>query len=93
MNTPLSQSLRVVNEPYTYIPAGQIGEIKLVNIETNETFVAKVKAIEVKNVMHQCAIHHCDLKTLASCSGCRCMAGGRKDGKAVVFELIEFKSE
>ena len=54
---------------------------------TTKKFEALVYAEESSLRAFQCAAIQCDLKLLQDCQGCRCLPGGRKDGKAVVFKI------
>lgn len=69
-----------------------VGEKRVVQVErigSDTKYEAIIEAIRVDDILHQCAIFECDLWGFASCTGCRCLAGARKDGKTVVFKLHE----
>lgn len=76
-----------------------VGEKRVVQVErigSDTKYEAIVEAIEVEYIVHQCAVYECALWGFASCTGCRCLAGARKDGKTVVFklhDLYEVKQE
>lgn len=82
------KQFRVNAETFSYVPVdNQIHEIPLIRTGTSKPYFAMVKAIESKLKEFQCSAIHCDLKDLDSCIGCRCLRGGREDGKSVVFEI------
>ena len=81
---------------YTYVPVDNLSLIHnsepphvvpLVRKGTTKKFEALVYAEESSLRAFQCAAIQCDLKLLQDCQGCRCLPGGRKDGKAVVFKI------
>lgn len=73
---------------YTYVPVdNQPHVVPLVRKGTTKKFEALVYAEEVSLQLFQCAAIQCDLKLLYNCIGCRCLSGGRKDGKTVVFKI------
>ena len=73
---------------YTYVPVdNQPHVVPLVKEGTTKKFEALVYAEESSLRVFQCAAIQCDLKLLYNCIGCRCLPGGRKDGKAVVFKI------
>lgn len=73
---------------YTYVPVdNQPHVVPLVREGTTKKFEALVYAEESSLRAFQCVAIQCDLKLLQDCQGCRCLPGGRKDGKAVVFKI------
>lgn len=73
---------------YTYVPVdNQLHIVPLVRKGTTKKFEALVYAEESFLRVFQCATIKCDLQSLHACKGCRCLPGGRKDGKAVVFKI------
>lgn len=81
---------KVQNNIYTYaqLNAGLV-KIPLVKKGSNKLYFALVRVEESPIREFQCSAIFCDFKYLYSCAGARCLPGGRKDNKAVVFK-IEF---
>lgn len=81
---------RVKKEPYTYakLNAGLV-KIPLIKQNSKKAYFALVQVEESPIREFQCVTGNCDFKSLYSCVGARCLPGGRKDNKAVVFK-IEF---
>lgn len=73
---------------YTYVPVDNLPHVvPLVKEGTTKKFEALVYAEESSLRAFQCAVMRCDLQSLQACKGCRCLPGGRKDGKPVVFKI------
>lgn len=73
---------------YTYVPVdNQPHVVPLVKEGTTKKFEALVYAEESSLRAFQCSAIECDFKHLNECIGCRCLPGGRKDNKAVVFKI------
>lgn len=79
-----------VNTGQTYIVVpvdGKLHEVPLRRKNTNKKYFAMVRAEESPIREFQCSAIECDFKHLNECIGCRCLPGGRKDNKAVVFKI------
>lgn len=79
-----------VNTGQTYIVVpvdGKLHEVPLRRKNTNKKYFAMVRAEESPIREFQCSAIECDFKYLNECIGCRCLPGGRKDNKAVVFKI------
>lgn len=79
-----------VNTGQTYIVVpvdGKLHEVPLSRKNTNKKYFAMVRAEESPIREFQCSAIECDFKYLDECIGCRCLPGGRKDNKAVVFKI------
>lgn len=73
---------------YTYVPIDkQPHVVPLIRKDTTKRFEALIYAEESPIKQFQCSVLQCDLRMLSSCTGCRCLPGGRKDGKTVVFKI------
>lgn len=84
------KSLSIYTESYIYVPIdNKEYEVPLTDLETGEKYAINVIAEEIPNQLHLCATYDCHLRFLNSCLGLRCIAGGRKDGKAVVFKITK----
>ena len=82
------KQFKVNAETYTYVPVdGKVHEVPLIRESINKSYFALVEAIESPLREFQCSAIECDLKALNDCIGCRCLPGGRKDNKAVVFKI------
>lgn len=79
-----------VNTGQTYIVVpvdGKLYEVQLRRKNTNKKYFAMIRAEESPIREFQCSAIECDFKHLNECIGCRCLPGGRKDNKAVVFKI------
>lgn len=79
-----------VNTEQTYIVVpvdGKLHEVPLSRKNINKKYFAMVRVEESPIREFQCSVIECDFKHLNECIGCRCLPGGRKDNKAVVFKI------
>jgi hypothetical protein len=75
-------------QTYIVVPVdGKLHEVPLSRKNTNKKYFAMVQAEESSIRGFQCSAIECDFKHLDDCIGCRCLPGGRKDNKAVVFKI------
>lgn len=77
-----------MRQTYIVVPVdGKLHEVPLSRKNTNKKYFAMVRAEESPIREFQCPAIGCDFKLLDACIGCRCLPGGRKDNKAVVFKI------
>lgn len=75
-------------QTYIVVPVdGKLHEVPLSRKNTNKKYFAMVRVEESPIREFQCSAIECDFKHLDECIGCRCLPGGRKDNKAVVFKI------